>query len=447
MNALVKLASQEDTTDVGVQTTRASLSGLLRRLFAALEEKQVNYCLLRDGDDFARLAQSKEIDLLVDEVHLPRLRSVAAEQGFLRLPAWGHSPHHFFLIYDEERDRWLKLDVVTRITYGRPIRTLHTELALSCLQRRKRRGPTYVLSAEDEFVTLLLHCVLDKGRFDPARRRRLEQLRHEVTEHEYLSSQLASNGWSDLTWTQMVNLIDGGDWHALLSQESIVAARLARRDRFATVFRRLRGRLLQKLNRWAGFWRRRVPMVALLAPDGAGKTTLAAGIEAVSYFPTRTIYMGLYQNEKSRPRYLSVPGLGLLSRLLTQWRRYLTARYHQGRSRLVIFDRYTYDAALSSRRSLDPLRKFRRWLLANACPPPELVIILDAPGTVLYARKGEHTVDVLEQQRQEYLQMRSELPRAVVIDVSQDSDAVRREAMSLIWRQMRKQAIRKGGKQ
>ncbi len=444
MNAQVIVTSQKDTADVGVQVTRAALSGQIRNLFATLEKRQVSYCLLRDGDDLEQLAQSDEIDLLIDEAHLPRLREIAIEHDFVSLPALGHAPHHFFLTYDEERDHWLKLDVVTSLAYGRPIRALHTELARSCLKRREQRGPIYVPSTEDEFVALFLHCVLDKGRFDPARRRRLVQLRHEISDHAYVSSQLSSTGLPGLTWAQLADLIDAGDWQALLSYENEIAARMAGDDRLGTTYRRIRGRVLQKLNRWAGFWRRRVPMVALLAPDGAGKTTLAAGIEASSYFPTRSIYMGLYQKEKSRPRYLRVPGLGLLSRLLTQWRRYLQARYHQGRSRLVIFDRYTYDAALSPRRDLDPLRRFRRWLLANACPAPELVIILDAPGAVLHARKGEHTPELLEQQRQEYLQMRAELPRAVVIDASQDSTVVRREALALIWRQMKRQAATRG---
>lgn len=444
MNTQVIVSSQEDTTDVGVQTTHASLSGQLLSLFAALEQRQVNYCLLRDGDDLGRLAQTDEIDLLIDEAQLSLFREIAEEHDFVRLPALGHAPHHFFLTYDVERERWLKLDVVTRLTYGRPIRALHTDLATSCLQRREQRGPIYIPSSEDEIVTLLLHCVLDKGRFDPARRRRLVQLRHEISDQEYVISQLSTNGFSRLTWARLAELIDGGDWQTLISYENDVAARIAEDDRLGTMYRRLRGRLLQKLNRWAGFWRRHVPMVALLAPDGAGKTTLAAGIEASSYFPTRSIYMGLYQNEESRPGYARVPGLGLFSRLLTQWRRYLKARYHQGRSRLVIFDRYTYDAALSPRRDLDPLRKFRRWLLANACPAPELVIILDAPGAVLHARKGEHTPQVLEKQRQDYLQIGETLPRAMVLDARQNSDAVRREALSLIWRQIKRQTAVRG---
>jgi hypothetical protein len=59
---------------------------------------------------------------------------------------------------------------------------------------------------------------------------------------------------------------------------------------------------------------------------------------------------------------------------------------------------------------------------------------LDAPGDVLFARKGEHNGTVLEEQRQSYLSMQERLPQMVVIDAARNAEQVRREAISLIWR-------------
>jgi len=435
----------EDTIDVELEVKRATTGELLMQLFATLEKREISYCLLRDGDRLDQLLDSKEIDLLIREDHLDGLRTIAAELGFVSLPSWGYAPHHFFLKYDAAADRWLKLDVVTALYYGRPVRALRTALAATCLERRRRCGPTYIPAAEDEFLTLLLHCVLDKGRFDPARRQRLQVLSQKIVDRQYLSSRLASYWAPSMTGTQLAALIANEDWDEMLAQEKAVVAQITERDKLGTAARRLRARVLRKLNRWADFWQPRVPMVALLAPDGAGKTTLAAGIEMSSYFAVRPIYMGLYQKQNSRSKRSRIPGLGIIGHLLTQWRRYLSARYHQGRGRLVIFDRYTFDALLSPRQTLGVLRRIRRWLLANACPAPDLVIILDAPGELLHARKGEHTVALLEEQRQEYLRLRSQLPHAVVIDAGQDSDAVRREAMSLIWRKFNKHIATSGG--
>jgi thymidylate kinase len=73
-------------------------------------------------------------------------------------------------------------------------------------------------------------------------------------------------------------------------------------------------------------------------------------------------------------------------------------------------------------------------LLAHACPAPDLVLVLDAPGEVLYARKGEHSADFLEQQRQQYIALRARLPEMIVVDATRDAERVRRDALAAIWR-------------
>ncbi len=408
----------------------------LLRVLKCLEQKNIQYCLLRDQGSLDQLANGVEVDLLVQDIQLAQLSNLLAGLGFVGLPSQGYAPHHFFVAYDRDSDRWIKLDVVTEIAYGKPVRALRTALAIGCLGNRRRCGSTFVPAPEDELVMLLLHCVLDKGDFAPSRRQRLKALRYQVTDGDYFRALLATYWSPTMTWPQIAALIEAEDWTALLAERAAVAARLASRDPIGTLGRQARDRALRKMNRWAGLLRPRVPTVALLAPDGAGKTTLAAGIRNSFYFPVRLMYMGLYQKGAARSVALRLPGLGLTSRLLTQWKRYLTARYHQARGRLVVFDRYTYDAWLPPRQRLTWLRRWRRWLLGHACPAPDMVLVLDAPGEVLYARSGEHGPAVLEQQRQAYLQLQSYLPQTVVVDVSRDAEHVRREVTALIWQSL-----------
>lgn len=408
---------------------------LLLAVFKNMAKENIRYCLLRDYDQLDQFANGGEVDLLVQRNQLKPLRDLLTQLGFVGLPGWGHAPHHFYVAYDENSDSWLKLDVVTEVAYGKPIQALRTTLAGVCLGNRRRTGPIFVPSPEDELVTLLLHCVLDKGYFRPARRRRLQALRHQVTKERYLSALLVSFWLPAMTWSRLAALIDSGNWAALLAERKLVAARLAGRDRLGTLGRQARNRVLRKLNRWINAQRPRSITVALLAPDGAGKSTLAAAIRHSFYFPVRSIYMGLYQQGTGRSTLLRLPpGLSFAGRLIRQWSRYLTARYHQARGRLVIFDRYTYDTLLPPRAHLGRLRRWRRWLLAHACPAPDLVLMLDAPGEVLYARKGEHSVAFLEQQRRSYLKLQPDLPQMVIIDAARDAEQVRREALSLIWR-------------
>ena len=189
----------------------------------------------------------------------------------------------------------------------------------------------------------------------------------------------------------------------------------------------------RKLNRWVTARSPRALKVALLAPDGAGKSTLVQGICKSYYFPVRSIYMGLYQKRRTNRGAAALPGAGFAARLFSLWKRCLVAQYHQARRRLVLFDRFAYDSLLSPQRQSSRVALWRRWILAHACPAPELVIVLDAPGEVLFARKGEHSAELLEWQRQQYLSLRRNLAQMVVVDATQNADQVRRNVISLIW--------------
>jgi thymidylate kinase len=178
--------------------------------------------------------------------------------------------------------------------------------------------------------------------------------------------------------------------------------------------------------------------VALLGPDGAGKSTLADGIRASFPWQVRCIYMGLAQH--SRPlgiRRMALPGLSLATGLVTLWRQTLAAQYHMARGRLVVFDRYTYDLLLVPGKDLSWRERTYWWLLARACPTPDLTLVLDAPGTVMYERKHEHTPEYLERQRHRFLTLRGHVKGLEIVDATQGEQALRTEVTALIeqrWR-------------
>jgi adenylate kinase family enzyme len=408
---------------------------VLVSLLDELSNRGIGYCLLRDGEQPDRLTDGGEVDLLVERHQWPSFEKLAAGLGFCEVPAWGYRPHRFFFTYDESRDSWHKLDVVTEITYGSPIRALRTDLASRCLRNRQRRGTVYLAQPEDELITLLLHCLLDKRAFKGHRAERLQQLLSDVSDLAHLE-QLVSQFWpAPLTWNDLCSYIETGDWDQLLTWRRAVATQLAARDRIGTLVRTMTGFLLQRLNRWRGLLRPRPPMVALMAPDGAGKSTLAAGLQQRFIFPVRHLYMGLYQRQ-SAPSFLSrLPmGLRLAGRVLGQWWRYTKARYHQVRRRWVIFDRYSYDALMESRAKTGRLSRVRRWFLGHALPQPDLIIVLDAPAEVLHQRKSEHEINTLERQRQFYLGLSRQKANVAVVDASVDTGAVRRTVTALMWR-------------
>jgi thymidylate kinase len=116
------------------------------------------------------------------------------------------------------------------------------------------------------------------------------------------------------------------------------------------------------------------------------------------------------------------------------WRRYLAALRHRVLGRLVLFDRYVYDARLPARGGLTWLKRPYFAMLSRCCPAPDLVILLDAPGHVMHARSGEYDAVHLEMERRQYARIAATLPWAVRVDANRPAEAVLRDAVGQVWR-------------
>jgi thymidylate kinase len=212
--------------------------------------------------------------------------------------------------------------------------------------------------------------------------------------------------------------------------------------------------------------------VALIGPDGAGKTTVGRQLERSLALPTKYLYMGTNADASNhllpttrlvrawkracgaqpamrgpRPHTaLQSPdkrgwrratsrikaGLSLTNRLCEEWFRQLVAWHYQLRRYVVVFDRHyfhdyhAYDIQNASRQM--PLgRRIHGWLLSHVYPRPDLVIYLDAPPEVLLARKGEGTLELLQRRREDYLSLRTAVKHFLVVDASRPTDDVVRE--------------------
>ena len=216
--------------------------------------------------------------------------------------------------------------------------------------------------------------------------------------------------------------------------------------------------------------------VALIGADGAGKTTVARTLAASREIPIKYLYMGVNaaasnhmlpttravralrralgrandqggppdpERERRRPRtgargFVSgaKSGLVLANRLCEECYRAALAWYFERRGFVVLFDRHFYADYLAhdvarAREELSFARRIHGKLLARL-PRPDCVIVLDAPASVLHARKPEGTPELLERRRREYLELCSELESYAVVDASQAQGEVVREVLGII---------------
>jgi thymidylate kinase len=105
---------------------------------------------------------------------------------------------------------------------------------------------------------------------------------------------------------------------------------------------------------------------------------------------------------------------------------------------MVLFDRHyfsdyhAYDISDENRRRTIHQR-IHGYFLNKIYPKPDLVIYLDAPGEVLFARKGEGSVEALERRRQDYFKLRDIVEHFIVVDATQPLEKVTEEVTKKIW--------------
>ncbi|MET1063480.1 MAG: hypothetical protein ABWX85_00745 [Arthrobacter sp.] len=387
------------------------------------------WVLLRGEDDLAE--PSGDVDILVAGGVLPRLDELMHAIGLCRVRAAGHGSHRFYFGYAECGELWLKLDIVSEISFG-PYQQWRTSLAAGCLERRVRNGDLWMPSPADHAWLQLLHLMLDKGEIQPQRQETARAAATVASAGDPVAKYLDGRSGAG-TAAELLDLIRSEQF----DQAPAMAAGLRSGWTDAAP---VRTQLLALANRASRLPGPRMPgpglVVGVMAPDGAGKTTLLHGLRADFPLPTAYVYMGMWGEGPWDAWLHRVPGGRTAKKMFRVLKGGMAARYHRLRGRVVLMDRVAYDALLPAAGDSEAKVGVSNAVALRLGRAPDLLLILDVPGEVMFARKGEHTADVLEKWRQSYLQLADRLPGSRVLDAAQPRHLVQRLATKTVWRSL-----------
>lgn len=386
-----------------------------------------------------------DLDVLVAPDDLAAALRLLRADGFVEVPAFGRGTHRF-LVRLEGR-RFVHLDVVTSLDFG-PLSLWPSGLARACLARAVPGPGDDVprLDPRDEFWVTVLHLLADDGK-QPRGSHRLGRL-------ATLAPAAASEPLADWHRAASVVLPPSTTPEQLLEQcvgaeadevgEALSRLRRDVRRRCLVAAYGSRGaarigevvalRATERFRQWPG---RRGLLVTVLGPDGAGKSTLVQAIESAWLWRTQRVYFGLWPD--AHDSNAAARALWPLRRPLRAVRRYGVGVLGAARGRLVVFDRYVYDAAVPPRGRFRVLKRLYFSVLLHSVPAPDLAVLLEAPGAVLHARKGEMTPRILDEDRDAIaahvraVHRRAGRPRVLAVDATQGPADVADQVVAAIW--------------
>lgn len=426
---------------------RNSAGDVLHGWFAALGERNVRYCVLRNYESLPERVPGSDLDVLVhpdDSEHGElTLREIATACGWTlvsRYPKDYAIMHFRFWRLEEGTNHFLRFDLMTGVGW-RGVPFLSTAEVLA--RRLAHRG-LYVPRPVDEVVITVLTGLFYQGhikqRYVPKWSATLREQRVEME-------------------ASLARVLGGQAAKRILAVDLAVArVPSVNRWRLLLLARGLRRQPLRQVRAWLGlarlaFSRALHPqgvLVALVGPDGGGKTTITGLIrERVSkvfpqvwYFHWRPGLLGdpwaLLGGRRPQPagkrRQTEHVTSSLRAHLSSLLRiSYYVLDYVLGyffrvlpiriRGGLVLGDRYFYDymvAPEGKRFTLGPgwARPFL-WLV----PAPDLVILCTGNASEIHRRKPELELAEIDRQLRAFQMLEGSIPRLVAVSTTEGSPA------------------------
>jgi thymidylate kinase len=416
-----------------------SSKDFLVALFRALDAHGICYCVLHSWEGLPDNLRS-DLDLAVRRSDAEKLRFV-----FKSLQRKGYQPVAIFSYFVDAycfRFAWFEgplvrsaaVDIIFKHQRG----VLTTPSAERIVGARRRHGEFWIPAPDSEFSYLLARRAC-KGTASIAQKRRLRLLIEQLGKTE--AEKLASEMFLGQLNIRVVNACVDGELSPLLGQ-------MGREAWKASVVRHplsLLGNFIRNGLRRIRRWRQPSGLlVAVMGPDGVGKSTLInnlmPSVEGVfdrqRIFHWRPMLLWRRNNSQDVSQPHSVPADGwwrsaarVFAHILDYWLGYwLMIRPLLMRSGLVVFDRYFNDVLVDPKRYRYGGPLWLPRMLSYLVPQPDLTLLLDAPEDTVLSRKQEIDATEMRRQRALYLRYVGNRASARIIDATQSFSEVSTEA-------------------
>lgn len=418
-----------------------------RRLFAELTARQFRWAVIGKVQGLPDVNPAKDIDVIVDGHRFAEaaglLFDIARSEGFRLVDSRRFEAmlcSEFYAVLDD-RVESVKIDLMTGFAWRGAAVVDASDLAGHVVDADGVRVPDRTLGGFLMWIKPLLTGAGVKPKY---RQEIMDAVRGNPQEFRRLlgakcGAPIASEAWESLqegnleATVTLARELRRACWLAALRREPAATLRAAADHLWCIAALRMR--------------RRSISMLAVIGPDGVGKTTfidlfrhelarmLVKEPESikVSHFRPRLLpnIKELFRKgstkatEFSQPHRAAPAGkLGSLIRIGYYWLDYvigycLLVRWRSSREHVYVFDRYFYDFVVDPYRSRIALPLWVRRAFLAITPEPSLVFLLDCPSDIVRQRKQELPLHEIERQMEGYRRLAAAHPeRFVVLDAT-----------------------------
>lgn len=403
-----------------------------------LENEQIRYVVLAGHAAYPELIES-DVDFLIEEAELEKVTKILTRSDAIRdarliqiLEHESTARYFVFVIQLGHRLAYLHPDAAASVRKDGRLR-LRSATALA--SRRMSKAGFWIPAAVIEFEYYLIKR-LEKGLLERRHLAALAELHHE--DQSGCMRVLTEFFGAAFAATLARHIVDGNvEWFA--DNRERLRAQIMGSRRLEGPFSRMRSAIAELSRIGRRILRPTGLVIAVLGPDGSGKTTvlehlaaeLAPAFRRVERFHLRPHFSrkgsGTVVTDPHSMAPRSRPTSVLKVALFTfdyLWGWLGSIWPAKIRSTLVLFDRYFHDMLVDpARYRLAPTFSVPRRALP-LIPLPDLWLVLTASPATLVARKGELTMESAARLVRDYESLAESLHRAVLISTEQPLDEV-----------------------